>query len=260
MMQLRLVKRVVDAVAEAEAEISRLAEVEDKAKADTQRLGQEWLFAESQAVAEQVDRARIEAERVLARCAAVRPELEQRLAAAKAEKQREGLARHHAAIKAFLPTFIASVEGAAQAQVQAILLRNAAVAELSESLVQANIPSVAFLGLLVPDLVEIWATELRRSFEPPSAKPAPVARTAANGHATPALPPTPTPKRALRADPPPQTEDHRSVVFVRPYVDLEDGTGAVLIGDQRTLPADVAHRQVLLGNGEFAREQKEIKE
>jgi hypothetical protein len=243
---------VIDAVADAEAEIRHLAEVEETAKADAERLQRDWLFAENQAAAEQIDRDRIEAERLLARCTALRPELEQRLAAAKAERQREGLARHHAAIAAFAPTLIRAVEAAAELQVEAIVLRDRAVAELSEALVQANIPHLAFNGLLLPDLVQIWAQELRRSFEPPSSKPAPAGRTAAaakaNGHAKPAapVPAPPRPKRAARADPLPQSGDQSAVVFLKGGIELPNGDQS-LIGDRITMATAQARAYALRG-------------
>jgi hypothetical protein len=267
MKSLRVLKRTgataVDLVAELETEIARMRAEQATAKADAARFGRDWLVAASQGAADEAGRSRLEAKRVVMRCRVLIPELEQQLAAAKAEKQREGLSRHYAAIKAFVPKLIAAVEAAAQVQVQAILLRNAAVAELSETLVQANIPHVAFLGVLLPDLVSIWSAELRRSFEPPSAKRSSAAPTApaaakANGHAKPAPPPAATPRRAPRADPQPQTEDQRCVLFVRGNVDLEDGSGGTIIGDQRTLPADIAHRQVLLGNAEFVVREREL--
>jgi hypothetical protein len=261
MKGLALVKRaagaVVDAVAEVEAEIARLAEVEAKAKGDTLRLGHEWLHCATQTAAEEIDRARVEAQRLLARCAALRPELEQRLAKAKAERQREGLQRHHRAIADFAPALIAAVEAAAAAQVEAIALREAAVRELGEGLVAANIPHLAFRGLLLPDLVQIWARELRRSFEPPSAQPAPAGPAKANGHARPApTPAPPTPRRPPRADPPPQSDDQRSVVFLRAGVELDGGTpnGGTqrsIIGDQCTMPTEIARRHVLAGNADY---------
>ena len=102
----------------------------------------EWIFAAGQEIAEELARQRVEAERIVQRAAAQK----QILAAAKAERQREALARHHAAIAAYLPTMIAAVEAGAAAQCVAIQLRQAAVAELGESLVQATIPPVAFRG------------------------------------------------------------------------------------------------------------------
>jgi hypothetical protein len=252
----RIIKRTataaVDAVAQAEAALAGLRADQEAAQADAERLGRDWLFAENQAVAEQIDRDRIEAHRVLARCAAQRPELEQRLAAAKAERQREGLARHHAAIAAFGPTLIRAVEAAAELQVEAIALRDRAVAELGEQLVQANIPHVAFNGLLLPDLVQVWAQELRRSFNPPSAKPAPASRTApavkANGHAKPAtpVPAPPRSKRAARADPLPQSDEQTSVIFLKGGIELPDGQQS-LVGDRITMAAAQARAYALRG-------------
>jgi hypothetical protein len=259
MTSLSLIKRTtaaaVDAVAEGEAEIRHLAEVERKAKADALRLGQDWLFAENQAAAEQINRDRIEAERSFARCTAQRPELEQRLAAAKAEAQRQGLARHHAAIAAFAPKLIAAVEAAAVLQVEAIRLRDRAEAELGTQLVTGNIPHLAFAGLLLPDLVQIWAHELRRAYDPPSAPRAPFGRitataTAIAKRAVAAAAPPPTPNRQLRNDPPAQGDEQTTILFLKGGVELPDGQQS-LIGDRITLAAAQGHSYALHGLAEI---------
>jgi hypothetical protein len=122
MKALRLLKPAVavDAVGALETELAKVRAEADQARADAQPLGREWLHASSQAAAEEIGRARVEAERVAARSAARMPELEQRLAEAKAEKQREGLERHRAILRAFIPRLIAAVEAAAAVQIEAI--------------------------------------------------------------------------------------------------------------------------------------------
>lgn len=172
MKTLQLLKRTVDAarnvVAEAQAQLDRVRAEGEAARAEAQELARAWLHAASQTEAEEIDRRRRELLRVGERAEAQIPELETQLITAKAEKQREALARHRQIIAACVPRLISAVEAAAAVQVEAIVLRNRAVKELGESVVQAKIPAVGYLGLLIPDLVRQWATELRRSFDPPA--------------------------------------------------------------------------------------------
>jgi hypothetical protein len=209
------------------------------------------------------------------------PDLEAQLIAAKAEKQREALARHHQIIANCVPKLIAAVEAAAAVQIEAIVLRNRAVAELGEQLVQAKIPAVGYLGLLIPDLVRQWATDLRRSFDPPGAPRAPANARAskANGQAKPAgaagatiadvtaaatgtaapvpaastppkhADPAPRPVRPLRHDPPP-TEGQAAVVFLRHGIDLGDGSQS-LIGDRCNMPIAQARTLVERGAADY---------
>lgn len=243
-----------DPVAEAEAELARLRAEVETARADVQRLGAEWLFAPSQAAAEEIARQRAEAERIIGRSELRIPEIAQRLAAARAERQRERLQHHHSIIRAFAPRLIAAVEAAAAVQVEAIALREAAVRELGEGVVVANIAHIAFSGLLLPDLVQIWASELKRAFDPPSA-PWPIALPPPAKAAAPkpsAAPPAPRPRRAPRHDPLPESDAHSIIVFVKNNVELDDGTQAI-IGDQCTMPVEIARRHVLSGQAEYLR-------
>ena len=111
------------------------------------------------------------------------PELETRVVAAKAEKQREGLARHRAAIAGFVPQLVAAVEAAAKVQVEAIRLREAAVAELGENVVAAAIPHLAFNGILLPDLVAMWRHEGRSRSSSPGYGRSTAARRSAGARA-----------------------------------------------------------------------------
>jgi hypothetical protein len=87
-------------------------------------------MASTQEAAEEIDRRRAELVRVADRGEQLIPQLEAQLVAAKAEKQREGVKRHHAAIAAFVPELVAAVERAAAMQVRAIQLRQQAEREL----------------------------------------------------------------------------------------------------------------------------------
>jgi hypothetical protein len=168
---LAVVKRITraaeDLVAAAERELAEARAAIEQHRAEAQQLAADWLHAPSQDAAEQFDRQRREALRLIERDTARIPGLESRCLAAKTEKQRQGLARHRAAI---VPTLVAAVEAAAAVQLEAIRLREAAVAEL-EGVVAGNIPHLAFNGILLPDLVQMWRHEVRRMFAPPTAAP-----------------------------------------------------------------------------------------
>lgn len=246
----------VDPVAEAEAELARLNEVHETARADAQRLGHQWLHAASQSAAEEIDRQRVEAERLVQRAEAQIPEIEQKLVSAKSEKQREGLARHKAAIAGALPKFISAVERAAAEQIAMILMRQAAVAELGEQVVQGRIGAVGYAGLLIPEFVREWKQELLREFNPPpAAQSVPVSRstaTKANGHAKPpaTIPAPARPKRAPRADQPAQSDEQATVVFLRGGVELPDGQQAI-VGDRITMTTAQAQAYALRGAAEI---------
>jgi hypothetical protein len=99
-----------DAVAEAEAELRATQAEIETSRARAHELGHAWLMAFTQEAAEEIDRRRAELVRVADRGQKLIPQLEAQLVAAKAEKQREGLARHHAAIAGFVPTLVKAVE------------------------------------------------------------------------------------------------------------------------------------------------------
>jgi hypothetical protein len=258
MKALPLVKRaaatVVDAIAEVEAELAALRAEAETARAQAQTLASEWLTAGSQAAAEEIARQRAEAERVAARAEARIPELEQRRAAAVAERQRDRLKHHYAAIAGYAPTLIAAVRDAATAQAEAISLREAAVRELGEGIVAANIPHLAFRGLLLPDLVSSWIDLVERIFNPPTpSTPRPVA-VPPRAKASLAKPPIGAalapPARPPRVDPAPEHPDQCSVVLLRANVELGDGTLSV-VGDRCTMMADQARDLVVRGAAEY---------
>lgn len=237
----RTTEAAVDLVAAAERALGELRAAIERHQADALRLAADWLHAASQDAAEQFDRQRREALRVIERDTARVPELEAQLVAAKAERRRQGLARHHAMIAAFVPRLVAAVEAAAAVQVEAIKLREAAVAELGENVVAGNIPHLAFNGLLLPDLVAMWRSGVERLFVPPAAAPprpfvVPPAKNSAAKRPI-AAPPAPRPARALRRDPPPVHPDQVSIDLLRAGIDLGDGTQSV-VGDRLTMMSD----------------------
>jgi hypothetical protein len=245
-----------DAVAEAEAELRATRAEIETSRAQADELGRAWLMAATQQLAEKIDRRRAELVRVADRGEQLIPQLEAQLVAAKAEKQREGLGRHHAAIRAFLPTLVKAVEAAAAAQVQAIQLRQQAERELGENVVAANIPHLAFAGILLPDLVLMWKSEIEKMFAPPAAAPprpvvaVPVPARAAAPKRAIALPPAPRPVRPLRRDPPPN-DGERALFFVRSGTELLDGSLAA-VGDIVNMPAAQTEILVRSGAADFA--------
>jgi hypothetical protein len=259
MKALHLVKRAaetaVDAIAEVEAELAALRAQAEAARAQAQKLSNDWLHAASQTAAEEIARQRVEAERIIARAEARIPELEQRRAAAAAERARDRLKHHYAAIAGYAPTLIIAVRAAARAQAEAIALREAAVRELGEGIVAANIPHLAFRGLLLPDLVSSWIDLVEHMFNPPApSAPRPVA-VPPRAKASPAKPPitaapAPPPARPPRIDPPPEHPDQCSVVLLRANVELGDGSLSV-VGDRCTMMADRARDLVVRGAAEY---------
>jgi hypothetical protein len=258
MTPLELVKRTaraaVDQVAEAEAALRAARAEIETSRAQAHELDLAWLMASTQEAAEEIARRRAELVRVADRGEQLIPQLEGQLVAAKAEKQRQGLARHHAAIAAFVPELISAVERAAAVQVQAISLRQQAERELGEGIVAAHIPHLAFAGLPLPDLVQMWRSEIERIFAPPAAAPprpvaVPAPRPSAPKRAI-ALPPEPRPVRPLRRDPPPN-DGERALFFVRSGAELPDGSSAA-VGDIVNMPAAQAEILVRSGPADFA--------
>ena len=125
----------------------------------------------------------------------VLPLLEARLAAARAEGQRRGLARHRKIMAALHPKLRAAVIEAGRIQQEVIAARQAACAELGEGLVNKEIPILAYRGLILPDLIQQWAAEMDRIFAP---KPKPAAIAV---RPQPPARPAPAPVKASLAPP-----------------------------------------------------------
>ncbi len=261
MKPLELVKRtaraVVDQVAEAEAGLRATRAEIAAARAQAHELDQAWLTASTQEAAEELARRSLELRRVAERGEKQIPQLEAQLVAAKAEQQRQGLARHRAAIAAFVPELVAAVERVAAVQVEAIKLREAANAELGEGVVAANIPHLAYAGILLPDLCAMWRQDLERMFAPPAAappRPVPAPVKAAPNPPI-AAPPRPRPARPPRRDPPPQDPNQVAVTMLRGGVELGDGTQSV-VGDHCTMMVDQARLLVLRGAADYAQKDR----
>jgi hypothetical protein len=149
-----------------EGELAELRAAIETHETDAKRLAGEWLFADSRDAAEQIDRRRREALRLAERDQARIAELEEQLVVAKGEAQRQALAKHRAVMAGLFPRLRAAIDAAGRVQMEAITARNAAIAQLGEGVVAQYLPPVAFLGLLIPDLIQLWASEQERLWAP----------------------------------------------------------------------------------------------
>jgi hypothetical protein len=140
-------------------------------------------------------------------------------------------------------------------------LRDAAVKELSEGLVQRHLPPIAFAGFLKRDLVvDIWQRENDRIIDelarkpqqaaPPAvvAPPPAKAKSKAIGPAVASQPVRPPP-RPLRADPPPG-EGEVAVTFLRAGVELDGELS--LVGDRRNVTIELGRNLVQAGAADYA--------
>ena len=246
---------VGDIVGQIEAERAKLAaSMQEIERLKAVRVGAD-SYEDASAAESRLGRVRWEVSRI----DALLPQLESKLVAAKAIKHRDALAKHLAAARAAYPRLRAAVENAAAAQADAIAVRQAAERELGEGVVQQHIPIVAFRGLLLPDLVELWRAEMDRVFAAPAPQPAPVTVTAVKPTpARPAAKPAPAvvavePKparRPLRADKV-AVGDRRLIKFQRANVELEDGDLS-LVGDQVSVPAAMAEALVRNAAADYA--------
>ena len=254
---LAVVKRALagaaDLVAATEAEIAARRREAEARGGEANECGHAWLFAASQSEAEELARRRAEALRLVQRAEAELPDLEARLAAAKAERQRQALSGHRSELAALYPKLRRAIEEAARVQVEAIAAREAAVAELGEHAV-TFIPPIAYRGLLLGDLVKLWADEQDRVWAAPrpqavaAVPPAPA--KLCNGSNPGPRPPAPRPARVPRRDAAPGA-GQTAILFIRSGLELPDGSLAVT-GDRVNLPADQAHALVLQGAADFA--------
>lgn len=137
-----------------------------------QELAGEWLHAHTEEDARAIDARRVELLRRISRDEARLPELEERLAAAKAERQRDAIERHRKAARDAFHVLREALQAAAAAQRAAINARDAAIRELGgEGIVTREIPVIAFFGVVLPDAVEHWAAATVRAFDGPPPRP-----------------------------------------------------------------------------------------
>jgi uncharacterized coiled-coil protein SlyX len=152
-----------------ELDIGRRKGAEASSRLESLKL--ERKTANDFAAAKALDDQIAEAEWTIERAAALLPHLESKLKAARAERQAEGIVRHYKAAERAYRKLRVAIDAAAAVQVEAMAVRQEAIGELGEGIVQSRIPAVAFVGMLLPDLVELWRAELDRAFSGPPPKP-----------------------------------------------------------------------------------------
>lgn len=253
-MKLKLSRAVAPAAAIA-ADLARLKAASATATAEAERLGAARIAATDFDEAERLARA-AERQRWLAeRAANAIPALEARLAAATAEQQREVIARHFEERRRLYTKLRLAIEAAAVVQGEVIEADKRAVAELGEGTVRMNIPAIAYRGLILPDLIKMWADNLDRAFAGPRRRAAaapravpPAPKAAARPVEKPAAPKPKSP-RAPRHDAPP--DDGQVAVFIlRNGVELPDGFQCAA-GDTVNVPAELGRDLVRSGAADF---------
>jgi hypothetical protein len=260
---LGVVKRLLagkDDVAGLQAQLDALRAEGRDASLAIDQLKQERAQAESYELARELDDRIARQQWGVEHCAAAIPELELRLAAARAADQAAALAKHKQILIGLYPRLKAAVLAAVRAQEEVMAAREAACKACGEAAVFRSLPSIGYAGFLRGELYEVWRSENDRVFadlarQPkPAAIPAPV-RAALPAPAKSTAPvaiakePAPRPARVVRHDFP--TDGQALVVFLRGGVELEDGRVAS-IGDQVAVPAAQARQLVLRGAADYA--------
>jgi hypothetical protein len=261
-MVLAVVKKLLnnkaDDAASLQQQIDALRREGADASAEIERLKGEAAAAPSYDEARDIEDRINRQIWVTRHCAAALPELEQRLAAARAAAQAAALAAHTRVLINLYPKLKAAILAAVEIQREVMLARQAAVAELGENMVARNLPTPAFAGFLLPDLVQIWAHENDRVFADLARKPRPAPIPApvraalpapAEAKAAAAAAPAPA-KRVARHDPFPTDGREALVTFLRAGAELPDGTTAGT-GDEIALPVEVARALVQRGAADY---------
>src|SRR5437773_2309876 len=145
----------IDQLADIEGRIQAERATIDDAVRELRELEQQRVVADNFDAATALDGRIARLRWSIERAEALLPQLQLEAEAAVAERRREALARHKATIAKIYPRLRKAIDAAAAVQSEAIAARQAAIAELGEGVVAANISALAFVGLLLPDLVEI---------------------------------------------------------------------------------------------------------
>lgn len=253
-----------DQLADIEGRIQAERANVDGARGELEQLEQQRRVADDFDAATALDGRIARLRWSIERAEVLLPQLEAERDAALADRRREQLARHIAATGKIYPRLRKAIEAAAAVQGEAIAARQAAIGELGEGVVQRNIPALAFMGLILPDLVEIWGKEMDRVYAAPqpipaitSARPAAPARRAPTvdpGRSSPVglndpWPPNNRVSRPLRRDTEAR-EGERLIAFMRSGVEI-DGFHA-LAGDVISLPNETARELVKSGAADYA--------
>jgi hypothetical protein len=240
----KLLQTKGDDVAALQEEIAALKRQGAQACAEIEEIEQQRALAPSYEAALAGEARAKELRWNVAHVDAVLPGLEARLAQAMADRREAALARHRAVGAQVYGQLRAALVEAGRVQALALRFREDAIKEVGEALVQMHLPPVAFIGLLTPELLQLYFDQMDRVFAPrpkpkPAAIPAPTraALPAPRPKPKPAIAaPAPRPPRVIRRDTFPTTEGQALVTFLRGGVELGDGTTAA-IGDQVSLPA-----------------------
>ncbi len=251
----KVLKRGRDDVAALQQRIAALKAEAAAAVAEIEKIEGERTLADSYEAAGQLDERCRRLRWTIEHAAALLPDLEARLARATAEKRQTALARHRAIAAEAYRKLRGAVIEAGRLQGEAMRLRNDAIAELGEGLVSVELPVVAFRGMLVPDLIQLYLDQNDRVFAPPQRQPKPVAvvqKPAAQKPPVVQIPPAAVaPRRAARKprrDAAP-AEGEKLVSILRPGVEV--GGGQCQIGDVVKLPLEEATRLVASGAADF---------
>ena len=188
--------------------------------------------------------------------------IEQKLAAARAAKQRSGITKHYGIMRALYPKLRAAIEAAAAVQGEIVAARQAAVGDLGEHLADLHIPKCAYLGFILPDLVALWTAEQERVWASKPASvtvqpPAPVKPPAAKPRPVISSPATPAPRAArqpIRDSAPAEGDDQKLLQILRSGVELDDGRQCA-VGDVVRLRSDKAVLLLRSGAAEEIREK-----
>jgi hypothetical protein len=188
-------------------QIAALRAEQTAAVAEVARLEAQRLAAETFEQAQDFDRQASAARWRADRAGASLSELAPRLTAAKTREQAAALERHRTRRMTLYRRLREAIDSAAAIQAEAITADQAACAELGEGLIRSHLPPIVYRGLLLPDCVQLWASEMDRTLT----APAPVRRPASSalgttrsdlqhpvrlGGGVPMAPTAPAPRRA----------------------------------------------------------------
>jgi hypothetical protein len=256
-----------DLLGERDSAVAKLAASrEEIVRLKSQRLSAE-SFEDAEAVSQRIARVTWTIDQITV---AILPALEQRIIAAQSAKQRAGILRHQKIHRDLYPRLKTAIQAASAIQVEAVNARAAAQADLGEHVANQALPHLAYRGLLLPDLIELWSNEQDRVFlslaapapQPavaavvapkaaplavappiapkPAAKPAPVV--------APVAPVAPTkPRREPRRDR--VAPNGRLISVLRPGLDVNGYKAS--IGDQIALSAEQAEVLVRAGSCDY---------
>jgi hypothetical protein len=221
---LAVIKRVMsgkgDDAAALQEQITSLKAEGAEASAEIDRLKAERASAASYDEARDLDDRIGRQIWICEHVSAAIPELELQLAAVRAATQARSLAKYKGSLIDLYPKLKKAILAAVSVQHEAMALREAACRELGEALVMKNLPTIAYAGFLLPDLVSIWTAENDRVFadlarQPkPAALPVPVRA---------ALPAPAKPPQVISSSPPAPR------VARQPYRDTAPGEGETLL-------------------------------